>query len=234
MLVLANMSTLQDRMNKALEYRQSIASKGERINKASLAEYCKVSTPSVSNWFNGRTQELTGSNLVNAAKYLMVNQEWLASGRGRMNPDEQVTFRDLSIANLPKTPNVPLISWIQAGDWCEASDPFLPGEADEWLSCPIKHSEYTYALRVQGDSMTAQTAGIRSYPEGCIIFVDPLKNNPVNGDRIIACLEGSNAVTFKIFKKEDGRIWLEPINTRHDPIKDPFKVIGTIIGKWEE
>lgn len=234
MLVLANMSTLQDRMNKALEYRQSIASQSERVNKASLAVYCRVSTPSVSNWFNGRTQELTGSNLVNAAKYLMVDQEWLASGKGRMIPDSNKNIGNISPSEIKHTASVPLISWVQAGEWCEASDPFIPGEADEWLSCPVKHSEYTYALKVHGDSMTAQTIGVRSYPEGCIIFVDPLKKDPVNGDRVIACLEGSNAVTFKVFKQEDGRVWLEPINNRHEPIRDPFKVIGTVIGKWEE
>ena len=82
--------------------------------------------------------------------------------------------------------------------------------------------------------MTAPHGMGRSYPEGCIIFVDPLKKSPVNGARIIAKLSGTDEVTFKTFKQEDGRTWLQPINTSHEPIRDPFRVLGTVIGKWED
>ena len=229
------MSTLKDRIKKAYEYRQSIAASGEKVSKAALARACHVAPPSVNGWFDGSTQSLTGPNLISAAKYLQVNVEWLGNGKGRMIPEKNPpTFANLDVAEIEHSPKVPLISWVQAGEWCEAVDPFLPGTADKWLSCPVPHSEYTYALVVHGDSMTAQTVGIRSYPDGCTIFVDPLKRSPVNGDRVIACIEGDNRVTFKVFKFEDGETWLEPINTRHKPIYDPFKVIGTVIGKWEE
>lgn len=82
--------------------------------------------------------------------------------------------------------------------------------------------------------MTAPTGNARTYPEGCLIFVDPERRSPVNGDRIVACLEGCNEVTFKVFKDEDGRRWLQPLNPSHEPIRKPFKVLGTVIGKWED
>ena len=129
---------------------------------------------------------------------------------------------------------VPLISWVAAGSWNGANDPFQPGDAEKWLDCPAAHSARTYALRVRGDSMTAPHGNSRSYPEGCVIFVDPLKRSPINGQRIIAKLEGSDEVTFKTFKQEDGRIWLQPINPTHDKLTEPFKVLGTVIGKWED
>jgi SOS-response transcriptional repressor LexA len=129
---------------------------------------------------------------------------------------------------------VPLISWVQAGDWNGASDPLQPGDAERWLDCPTSHSDRTYALRVRGDSMTSPHGNARTYPEGCIVFVDPLRRSPVNGERVIAKLEGSDEVTFKVFKQEDGRIWLQPINPMHDKLTQPFKVLGTIIGKWED
>lgn len=129
---------------------------------------------------------------------------------------------------------VPLISWVQAGDWNGAEDPMHPGDAERWMDCPVTHSERTYALRVRGDSMTAPHGNSRSYPEGCIVFVDPMRKSPVNGARIIAKLDGSDEVTFKIFKQEDGRIWLQPINPMHQPIVDHFRVLGTVIGKWED
>ncbi|MNL74401.1 LexA repressor [compost metagenome] len=82
--------------------------------------------------------------------------------------------------------------------------------------------------------MTAVHGNGRTYPAGCIIFVDPEKRTPSNGDRIIAKMEGSDEVTFKVFKNEDGRMWLLPLNPSHEPIREPFKVLGTVIGKWED
>jgi SOS-response transcriptional repressor LexA len=96
----------------------------------------------------------------------------------------------------------------------------------------VRHSESTFAVRVRGDSMTA--AHGKSYPEGCIIFVDPDQCSPSNGARVLAKLNGSEEVTFKVFKDEDGRRWLQPLNQSHQPIRDEFRVIGTVIGKWED
>lgn len=127
---------------------------------------------------------------------------------------------------------VPLISWIQAGNWEEASDPFVPGDAEAWVPSMKPHSGRAYALRVRGDSMTAPYG--KSYPEGCIIIVEPERRSPVNGERIIAKLDGTTEVTFKVYKEEDGRRWLQPLNPSHEPIREQFRVLGTVIGKWED
>lgn len=74
----------------------------------------------------------------------------------------------------------------------------------------------------------------RSYPEGCIIFVDPEQRQPVNGQRVIAKLVGSEDVTFKVYKEEDGSRWLQPLNQAHPPLRGSFRIIGTVIGKWED
>ena len=42
---------------------------------------------SVTNWFNGRTKNLRGENLVRAAALLQVSTDWLASGKGSMTKD---------------------------------------------------------------------------------------------------------------------------------------------------
>lgn len=127
---------------------------------------------------------------------------------------------------------VPLISWIQAGAWADSSDPFEPGDAEAWVPSMKPHSAQAFALRVRGDSMTASHG--KSYPAGSIIIVEPERRSPVNGERVIAKLDGSSEVTFKVFKEEDGRRWLQALNPLHEPIREPFRVLGTVIGKWED
>lgn len=129
---------------------------------------------------------------------------------------------------------VPLISWVQAGTWNTAEDPFLPGEAERWVPCIASHSPGSFALRVRGDSMTAPHGNMKTYPEGSIVFVDPERRMPANRERIIAKLSGTDEVTFKVYKEEDGRRWLMPLNPVHEPIRQEFQVLGTIIGKWED
>jgi SOS-response transcriptional repressor LexA len=41
-------------------------------------------------------------------------------------------------------------------------------------------------------------------------------------------------VTFKQFVSDAGRVWLKALNPTYPPILDEFKVLGTIIGKWED
>jgi len=127
---------------------------------------------------------------------------------------------------------IPLISWVKAGTWSEVVDIYEPGYAERWLPFLKNNGENVFALRVEGDSMTARFG--KSYPDGCIIFVDPDQRMPTNGDRIVAKLVGSQKTTFKSYTEDAGRKWLRPLNDSHPPIYDEFFVIGKVIGKWED
>ena len=182
-------------------------------------------TPStVTHWTSGATKTIKADSAAGIESLTGFSAVWIATGRG--------SKRAGNVAPGPTTRGrVPLISFVQAGEWASAHDPYQPEDAEAWLPCLVNHSDDTFALKVRGDSMTSRHG--RSYPDGCIIFVDPGKKSPTNGDRIVAKLEGSNEVTFKVFKEEDGRIWLQPLNENHLPIRDRFHVVGTVIGKWE-
>jgi len=126
---------------------------------------------------------------------------------------------------------VPVISWVRAGSWDQAEDNHHAGDGEEWMPCPTSHGMHSYALRVQGDSMTAPYG--RSYPDGSIIYVDPeQRGGVVSGDRVIAKINGDNQVTFKVFVEDAGRRFLKPLNPAYPVITDPFRILGKVIGTW--
>ena len=160
------------------------------------------------------------------AAVLGVNRHWLEKGRGPKSID----------ANVDSGPamegRVPLISWVQAGDWKPAADPYAVGDAEEWIDSPVRANLGVYALRVRGESMINPT-GPKSYPDGCIIFIDPQRRSPHNGERIIAKIDGNDEVTFKVYVEDAGRVFLKPLNPQFPPIFEKFKVLGTVIYKGE-
>lgn len=129
---------------------------------------------------------------------------------------------------------VPLISWVRAGSWSDPNDEFQPGDAEDWLVCPRACTSSSYALRVRGDSMTAPLGSPRSYPDGSIIFVDPERIDAVNGDRVIARLQETGEVTFKVYRSNGSKHWLQPLNAAHPNLVGEFEVIGTVVGLWSE
>lgn len=181
-------------------------------------------------------QMLRGERPVTEKTVLAVHA--LSGYSGWFDVDKTPSDGTPSVSNTSPGPDmrgkVPLISWVQAGEWCNAADPHLPGQADRWMDCPVSHSTSTFALKVRGDSMTAPHGNTRTYPEGCFIFVDPEKRTPDNGDRVVACMTGTDEVTFKVYKNEDGRKWLQPLNPSHEPIRESFHILGTVLGKWED
>lgn len=207
-----------------------------RWTHADLVRVSGESSSVVSQWLGNGSKTIKSIGSLRAAMNIErasgFSALWVAKGDGPKRLSRPPVTNVEAGPDL--RPKVPLISWVQAGSWNGANDPLQPGEAERWIECPSSHSERTYALRVRGDSMTAVHGNSRTYPQGCIIFVDPLRKSPVNGERIIAKLEGSDEVTFKVFKQEDGRTWLQPINPTHDKLTEPFKVLGTVIGKWED
>ncbi len=185
------------------------------------------------------------------ADALGISVSWLLTGEGLKHPStgsgqqpnivdaEEIIFGDtksgLSIANTAPGPDIsgliPVISWVHAGDWHEAIDEMRPHVSEEMIACVPHHGAQTYALRIQGDSMTSPVG--RSYPDGCIIYVDPDQRGCAStGDRIIAKVSGENMVTFKQLANDGTKPYLKPLNPQHQPIFEEFRVLGKVIGMY--
>lgn len=174
------------------------------------------------------------------AKALGVDAHWLATGEGPMfgPPGDERTTVGTERSNAVTGPSikglVPLISSVQAGEWAEIVDRFQPGDAEDWLPCPVKHGSNTFCLRVDGQSMSNPGAK-PSYDQGDVIFVDPGRAAQP-GDRVVVRLEGQRQATFKQYLEEDGRKFLKALNPdwkpRYIEINGEATICGVVIGKW--
>ncbi|WP_334597260.1 LexA family protein [Pseudomonas alvandae] len=195
-------------------------------------------TQAISKWLNGESVAEADS-MVALCSWLKVRREWLEYGvlpkdlKAQGAPDQlEVSDGSNVIGISQRFGKVPLISWVQAGAWCEAIPNFEAYEADTWLSCPVPISNQGYALKVLGDSMTNPGPG-RSYPTGCIIFVDP-EAEAKTGDRVIARVPRTNEATFKILVEDAGRQFLRPINPQYPiiDITEETHICGKVVGSF--
>lgn len=224
------MDTLSSRLKWALSERQ--------ISQSQLARECGLHRATVSLWVTGQTAELEGSNLAKAAEILRVNPMWLATGKGRRESTYGLQDVEKPIPNVSDPieikGGIPLISWVQAGTFCQVVDLFEPGDAEEWLPSIHGYGPHAYALRVDGDSMVNPNPLGKTYPPGCVVFVDP-DVALTNGARVIAKIPGSQEATFKVFVEDAGRRYLRPLNPAYPTIDmtEDMLICGVVVGKFE-
>lgn len=125
---------------------------------------------------------------------------------------------------------VPVISWVQAGSWHEVIDNFQPGDAEEWLPCPVRCSRETFVVRVRGESMEPR------FHDGELIFVDP-QGEARNKSFVVVRLDDSKEATFKQLIIEGDKRYLKPLNP-HWPepviqINGGATICGVVIFKGE-
>jgi SOS-response transcriptional repressor LexA len=212
--------------------RIKLARKRKGLTQEALASLCGWEGNSRIGNYEKDTREPSAQDMQAIAKALGVLAGWLWTGEGPESPHEHGGSNVGPAHHIGA--KVPVISFVTAGSWDTAHDPFPATMADEWRLCPVPHGPHTYALRVAGDSMTSPYPGARSFPEGCLIFVDPDRLDPPSGSPIIAKLSGGDEVTFKLLIRDAGRVFLRAINPNYPPIMDEFRVLGSIIGKWED
>lgn len=124
----------------------------------------------------------------------------------------------------------PLISWVQAGNWYEVSESFVPAYGAELLPCPVRCSPESFVLRVRGSSMEPK------FHEGDLIFVDP-NVAADHGKYVVVRLDESNEATFKQLIIEDGKQYLKALNpdwpNRIIEVDEEATICGVIVFKGE-
>lgn len=212
--------------------------RGADIHKHLKSVGVNKSPQAISKWLNGDAMAEADS-MVALCSWLKVRREWLEYGvlpkelNGEPSMAQPKAHEVSNVREMTERfGKVPLISWVQAGAWCEAISNFESYDADSWLSCPVPISPNGYALKVVGDSMTNPGPG-RSYPTGCILFVDP-EAETKTGDRVIARVPRTNEATFKILVEDAGRQFLRPINPQYPiiDITEETHICGKVVGSF--
>lgn len=128
------------------------------------------------------------------------------------------------------TRRVPLISYVQAGLWTEATDTATVGDGFEYLLTDLELSGSAFALEIEGESMLPQ------FRPGDRVIVDP-DVVPQPGDFVVA-MNGGHEATFKKYRPRgvdqagNDVFELMPLNEDFAPMRSDqvhIRIVGTMM-----
>ncbi|MFQ2083281.1 LexA family protein [Aeromonas veronii] len=194
------------------------------LTQQKLGELIGVKKSSISQWENDEHSP-SGDNLAQLSKVFGVSAHWLATGKG--SPE----LSNVEPAVIPQGNRVPIISYVQAGNWREMCEQATAFDGNvEYVSAGGEIGPYGFGLWLRGDSMLPQ------FKEGDLIIVDP-DESPQPGDYVVA-KNGSDEATFKKYRPrgidENGQEVFElvPLNddypTMHSD-RQHIQIIGVMV-----
>lgn len=195
------------------------------MTQEQLAEALGITQGGLGHWLNARREP----NLEVIAKIFNILKMpgFVVNADGTVSDsraDHNVSFNSINESKG----SYPVISWVSAGDWMEAVEPYHRRAIDRWYDTTVECSEDSFWLDVRGDSMTSP-AGL-SIPEGMVILVDP-QVEAINGKLVVAKLDGDNEATFKKLVIDAGQRFLKPLNPQYPmiPINGNCRIIGVVV-----
>ncbi|MCA6221912.1 LexA family protein [Photorhabdus antumapuensis] len=208
-------------MKTTIGERIKLRRKELKLTQRELGKLVGVSHVAISQWEKEDT-EPKGDNLLALSSALGYSAAYILKG-------EKDDSSNVSFLKLNKTRGeYPLISWVCAGNWSEAVEPYHRKAVDDWYETTVNCSNESFWLEVKGDSMTSQSG--LSIPEGMMILVDP-EVAPASGKLVVAKLEQENEATFKQYIVDAGQHYLKPLNPQYRmiPINGNCKIIGVVV-----
>jgi SOS-response transcriptional repressor LexA len=209
-------------MNKWYELAKA-RMKTTGITQEKLAEHLGVTQGAVAHWMSGR-REPSLDVIASVLKYLSLPPMSVREPSG--SEPEQSNVR---MAEQPtRTFRYPIISWVSAGSWEEAVQPYPDGFSDRYEISDYDSKGPAFWLEVKGDSMTSPS-GV-SVPEGMMILVDT-EADVQPGKLVIAKLPASNEATFKKLVEDGGTRYLKPLNPAYKMVEcdEQCRIIGVAV-----
>lgn len=209
-----------------------------------IADVFGIGRASVSDWESGKTRPDT-TRIAKLAEVLGTTTDVLLahladSGKksaliAASKAGATTILTEQNVVQGITAQRLPVISWVQAGEWGEIVDNFQPGDAEEWVMCPFPCSDESFVLKIVGQSMY-NPGGDLSFREGDYISVDPRKE-PVHRSLVIAKRPNDQSATFKqLLIENDATILLHALNptwpNRYITVDENTTVVGVVTGQW--
>ncbi|EOD56726.1 MULTISPECIES: S24 family peptidase [Aeromonas] len=204
------------------------------LSKAALGKAIGITGVSVGKWESGLNQP-KGRYLNDLAAALGVSVDWLLTGK-----EEGVTsvvespfpgYRNVEPAVIPQGDRVPILSYVQAGNWREICEQATGFDGNvEYVTASVDIGPRGFGLWLRGNSMSPQ------FNEGDLVIVDP-DEQPRPGDFVVA-KNGSDEATFKKYRPrgidENGKEVFElvPLNEDYPPMhsdRQHIEIIGVMV-----
>ena len=190
--------------------------------QSDLARELNTSPQTVNNW---EARGISKKGLLHIQSVLGISASWIDTGEGRKFVHDKSNVAPAQIG----TKQVPLISYVRAGNWTGV-DPYQPYDAHDWLMTDLDVSSGAFALEIKGDSMLPE------FRPGDRVIIDP-GVRPQPGDYVVA-KNGEEEATFKKYRlrsiNEQGVEVFElvPLNPDYPSIRSdqvPIHIVGTMV-----
>lgn len=183
------------------------------LSQKEIAISLKVSSPTVSDWENGKKFP-SGKNLVNLAQMLGTTTDYLLGNTESESPASK------------KGVKIPVLGKVAAGIPIEAITDILDYEE---IDPTIARTGEFFGLRIEGRSMEPRMQ------DGDVVIVR-MQETADTGDTVVVLVNGNSATVKKIKYGPDG-ITLLPTNPSYDPMffsaaeveALPVRVIGKVV-----
>jgi SOS-response transcriptional repressor LexA len=220
--------------NKAFGERIRQLREELKLTQPELAKRCGWDSQSRISHYEKGTREPTLRDVKKIAKALSTDPIILLFGYFPFQNTPQGEYNSSEIGTAFPKQFVPLISWTQAAKWYNAPHNIIVNQHTEFVpSFSPEASPNCYALKVEGDSMTALSGYTQTFRAGEIIIIDPEKK-PENNSFVIAYIDKDKEITFKQYVIDGGKKYLKPLNPQY-PIRElmgDMKICGTVIATF--
>ena len=181
------------------------------LSQAELGKMAGVPQSTIGQIENGRNKSST--KILELANALQTTVEYLVNG---------VETKAQGISNISATNfhtnRVPVISWVQAGNWRDIEH--YDSDDMEYVQT-VKFIEDGFALRVHGDSMQPEFA------DGDIIVIDP--HAPQDAGCYVVAVH-DNQATLKKLVYDGTTPYLKPLNPQYPMLSwdESTRIVGVV------
>lgn len=220
------------RNTRGMEFKDRLktARHHAKLNQGELAVKAGITQTSISDLERGKSKAT--AHVVKIADACGVSAKWLSHEIGPMlvlGSTSDSGESNISPAAQPnKSFRYPVVSWVAAGAWAEAVEPYPTGISDTYEFSEYDSKGPAFWLMVKGDSMTAPVG--QSITEGTLILVDT-EAEVAPGKLVIAKLPDSNEATFKKLVSDGGRLFLKPLNPSYpiETVDENCRIVGVVV-----